>query len=117
MFAAGAAQAGGFAGMCGTATPPHPSQPHTPPSNLFGNSTQHDLQRGPNLRYTVYTTLQHGIERDSLVVPPARAAPPQEGQDYLAAMACAANYAWVNRSSMTFLVRQAFQKLFGQPGR
>ena len=39
---------------------------------------------------------------------------PQEGQDYLAAMACAANYAWVNRSSMTFLVRQAFQKLFKQ---
>ena len=38
----------------------------------------------------------------------------QEGQDYLAAMACAANYAWVNRSSMTFLVRQAFQKLFAQ---
>jgi tRNA-splicing ligase RtcB len=31
----------------------------------------------------------------------------QEGQDYLAAMAAAANYAWVNRSSMTFLVRSA----------
>ena len=36
----------------------------------------------------------------------------QEGQDYLTAMACAANYAWVNRSSMTFLCRQAFAKLF-----
>lgn len=36
----------------------------------------------------------------------------QEGQDYLAAMACAANVAWVNRSSMTFLVRQAFAKMF-----
>lgn len=34
-----------------------------------------------------------------------------EGQDYLAAMACAANYAWVNRSSMTFLTRQAFAKV------
>uniref|UniRef100_A0A061QWI7 RNA-splicing ligase RtcB homolog n=1 Tax=Tetraselmis sp. GSL018 TaxID=582737 RepID=A0A061QWI7_9CHLO len=34
----------------------------------------------------------------------------KEGQDYLAAMACAANYAWVNRSSMTFLCRQAFAK-------
>ena len=33
-------------------------------------------------------------------------------QDYLAAMACAANYAWVNRSMMTFLVRQAFAKQF-----
>lgn len=36
----------------------------------------------------------------------------QEGQDYLTAMACAANYAWVNRSSMTFLCRQAFAKMF-----
>lgn len=38
----------------------------------------------------------------------------QEGQDYLAGMAAAANYAWVNRSSMTFLVRQAFAKMFKQ---
>ncbi len=30
----------------------------------------------------------------------------EEGQAYLSAMACAANYAWVNRSSMTFLARQ-----------
>ncbi len=29
-----------------------------------------------------------------------------EGQDYLKAMAGAANYAWLNRSSMTFLTRQ-----------
>ena len=36
----------------------------------------------------------------------------QEGKDYLAAMAAAANYAWVNRSSMTFLTRQAFAKQF-----
>lgn len=36
----------------------------------------------------------------------------QEGQDYLMSMACAANYAWVNRSSMTFLCRQAFAKIF-----
>jgi RNA-splicing ligase RtcB len=33
-------------------------------------------------------------------------------QNYLQAMACAANYAWVNRSSMTFLARQAFAKQF-----
>merc|ERR1711988_1410507 len=38
----------------------------------------------------------------------------QEGQDYLAAMAAAANFAWVNRSSMTFLARQAFAKVFDQ---
>ncbi len=30
----------------------------------------------------------------------------EEGQNYLKAMAAAANYAWVNRSSMTFLARQ-----------
>lgn len=37
----------------------------------------------------------------------------QEGQDYLSAMAAAANYAFVNRASMTFLARQAFAKQFG----
>ncbi|CAF0804248.1 unnamed protein product [Brachionus calyciflorus] len=35
-----------------------------------------------------------------------------EGQDYLKGMCAAANYAWVNRSSMTFLARQAFAKTF-----
>lgn len=38
----------------------------------------------------------------------------QEGQDYLAGMAAAANFAWVNRSSMTFLARQAFGKVLGK---
>jgi RNA-splicing ligase RtcB len=33
-----------------------------------------------------------------------------EGQDYLKAMAAAANFAWVNRSSMTFLTRQVVMK-------
>lgn len=36
----------------------------------------------------------------------------KEGQDYLKGMAAAANFAWVNRSSMTFLTRQAFSKQF-----
>lgn len=36
----------------------------------------------------------------------------QEGKNYLAAMACAANFAFVNRTTMTFLVRQAFSKIF-----
>lgn len=36
----------------------------------------------------------------------------KEGQDYLKAMACASNFAWVNRSSMTYLTRQAFSKVF-----
>jgi len=33
----------------------------------------------------------------------------EEGQDYLKGMYAAANYAWVNRSSMTFLARQVRQ--------
>lgn len=35
-----------------------------------------------------------------------------EGQNYLSAMASAANYAWVNRSTLAFLVRQTFSKVF-----
>lgn len=38
----------------------------------------------------------------------------KEGQDYLKSMSAAANYAWVNRSSMTFLARQAFHKVFNE---
>lgn len=37
-----------------------------------------------------------------------------EGKDYLAAMAAAANYAWVNRSSITFLARAAFASVLQQ---
>ena len=36
----------------------------------------------------------------------------QEGQNYLAAMSAAANYAWVNRSCITYLTRRAFSKVF-----
>lgn len=36
----------------------------------------------------------------------------QEGQDYLKAMSAAANFAWVNRASMTHQARQAFSKTF-----
>jgi len=35
-----------------------------------------------------------------------------QGQEYLAAMNAAANFAFVNRSIMTFLVRQAFSEVF-----
>ena len=37
-----------------------------------------------------------------------------EGSKYLKAMAAAANYAFVNRSAMTYLVRQAFASVFQQ---
>jgi len=38
----------------------------------------------------------------------------EEGQNYLAAMACAANYAWANRSCITYLARRAFSKVFNK---
>ena len=62
------------------------------------------------------TSMERAMSRDGILVNDRQLAcariQSQEGQDYLAAMACAANYAWVNRSSMTFLCRQAFSKLF-----
>jgi len=36
----------------------------------------------------------------------------KEGQDYLAAMSAAANYAWVNRSCITYLTRKVFEQMF-----
>lgn len=38
----------------------------------------------------------------------------REGKDYLAAMACAANYAWVNRQCITHWVRESFSRVFGK---
>ncbi|MBM3119535.1 MAG: RtcB family protein [Chloroflexi bacterium] len=38
----------------------------------------------------------------------------KEGQDYLAAMACAANYAWANRQCITHWARESFVKVFGK---
>jgi tRNA-splicing ligase RtcB len=37
-----------------------------------------------------------------------------EGQDYLAAMACAANYAWANRQFIVHWAREACLKVFGK---
>ena len=37
-----------------------------------------------------------------------------EGKDYLAAMACAANYAWTNRQCITHWTRESFVKVFGK---
>jgi len=36
-----------------------------------------------------------------------------EGKDYLKGMACAANFAWANRQTITHQVRQGFEKVFG----
>lgn len=54
--------------------------------------------------------MEKAMKRDKIIVNDrqlacARIASP-EGQDYLKGMTAAGNYAWVNRSSMTFLTRQ-----------
>jgi tRNA-splicing ligase RtcB (3'-phosphate/5'-hydroxy nucleic acid ligase) len=40
-----------------------------------------------------------------------------EGQSYLAAMNCAANYAWANRQVLTHYVREAFEQVLGDKVR
>jgi tRNA-splicing ligase RtcB (3'-phosphate/5'-hydroxy nucleic acid ligase) len=40
-----------------------------------------------------------------------------EGQDYLSAMACAANYAWANRQCITHWIREVFIKVLGKSPR
>ena len=37
-----------------------------------------------------------------------------EGQDYLAAMACAANYAWANRQCIAHWIREVFSRVLGK---
>jgi len=37
-----------------------------------------------------------------------------EGQNYLSAMACAANYAWTNRQCIAHWVRESFSSIFGK---
>jgi len=37
----------------------------------------------------------------------------EEGRSYLGAMACAANYAWANRQTITHLARDCFMNVFG----
>ena len=60
--------------------------------------------------------MEQAMKRDGIVVNDRQLAcariNSEEGQDYLKSMAAAANYAWVNRSSMTFLARQTFSKVF-----
>ena len=64
------------------------------------------------------TSMEAAMARDGIAVNDRQLAcariASREGQDYLAAMAAAANYAWVNRSAMTFLARSAFASVFGK---
>ncbi|CAJ0944112.1 unnamed protein product, partial [Mesorhabditis belari] len=60
--------------------------------------------------------MEKAMARDGIVINDRQLAcariQSNEGQDYLKAMAAAANFAWVNRSCMTFCVRQAFSRVF-----
>lgn len=60
--------------------------------------------------------MEKAMKRDNIIVNDRQLAcariNSKEGQDYLKAMACASNFAWVNRSSMTYLARSAVAKVF-----
>ncbi|VBB28676.1 unnamed protein product [Acanthocheilonema viteae] len=60
--------------------------------------------------------MEKAMKRDNIIVNDRQLACARinsvEGQDYLKGMAAAANFAWVNRSCMTFCARQAFAKVF-----
>mmetsp|Transcript_13657 Transcript_13657/g.27931 ORF Transcript_13657/g.27931 Transcript_13657/m.27931 type:complete len:537 (-) Transcript_13657:56-1666(-) len=60
--------------------------------------------------------MERAMSRDGIVVNDRQLAcakiHSREGQNYLASMSAAANFAWVNRSAMTFLARQTFAKMF-----
>ena len=57
-------------------------------------------------------SMEKAMKRDKIVVNDRQLAcariNSKEGQDYLNGMAAAANFAWVNRSSMTFLARSVY---------
>jgi tRNA-splicing ligase RtcB len=61
-------------------------------------------------------TMEKAMKRDNIVLNDRQLScariHSKEGQDYLAAMSGAANYAWVNRSCMTYLTRNAFEEVF-----
>ncbi|VDO38461.1 unnamed protein product [Onchocerca flexuosa] len=60
--------------------------------------------------------MEKAMKRDNIIVNDRQLACARinsmEGQDYLKGMAAAANFAWVNRSCMTFCARQAFAEVF-----
>ena len=66
-------------------------------------------------------TLSEATQRYGIDIPDRQlaCAPVQspEGQDYLAAMACAANYAWANRQCIAHWVRESFVRVMGKGPR
>ncbi len=65
--------------------------------------------------------MQNVVRREGINLPDRQLAcapiKSKEGQEYLSAMRCAANFAWANRLTMVGLTRQVFQKLFGKSWR
>jgi len=63
-------------------------------------------------------TLGEAVKRYGITLPDRQLAcapiRSPEGQDYLQAMACAANYAWTNRQCITHWARESFIKVFGK---
>jgi tRNA-splicing ligase RtcB len=62
--------------------------------------------------------LRQAVQKYSIYLPDRELAcapiKSNEGRDYLAAMACAANYAWANRQCITHWTRECFSKVFGK---
>ena len=60
--------------------------------------------------------MERAMKRDKIVVNDRQLAcsriHSKEGQNYLKAMSAAANYAWINRSTMTHLAREGFSRVF-----
>jgi tRNA-splicing ligase RtcB len=65
-----------------------------------------------HLRIMEQAVASHGIKLPDrqLACAPVES---REGQDYLGAMACAANYAWVNRQCIAHWVRESFSEILG----
>lgn len=61
--------------------------------------------------------MQRAIQKYKINIPDKQLAcspiKSEEGQKYLAAMSCAANYAWANRQAIAHWVREAFEQVMG----
>jgi tRNA-splicing ligase RtcB (3'-phosphate/5'-hydroxy nucleic acid ligase) len=66
-----------------------------------------------HLRVMEQAVLKYGISLPDRQLACAPIESP-EGRDYMAAMACAANYAWVNRQCIAHWVRECFSRVFGK---
>jgi tRNA-splicing ligase RtcB len=63
-------------------------------------------------------TMEQAVTRYGIELPDRQLAcapiESREGQDYLGAMACAANYAWANRQCIAHWVRESFSEVLGR---